>query len=221
MFKSVLIAEDHESASISVQKTLKDLEIAGIRYAYYCDDALLQLKNSIREGTPYELLITDLSFEEDSRQQMIGTGAALIEAAKNLQPSLKVLVFSAEQKEAVIADLFSRLDIDGYVRKARRDAQSLKEAIESICKNKKYFPVELRSAIRQRNAHDFTTYDIMIISQLANGALQKNIPFFLQQQGIRASSLSSIEKRLNQIKEALNFTKNEQLVAYCKEKGVI
>lgn len=221
MFKSVLIAEDHESASISVQKTLKDLEITSIRYAYYCDDALLQLKNSIRDGQPYELLVTDLSFEEDGHYQTIGTGGALIEAAKKMQPGLKVLVFSAERKEAVIADLFSRLGIDGFVRKARRDAQSLKEAIESIYKNKKYYPVELRSAIRQKNAHDFTAYDIMIISQLAGGALQKNIPVFLQKQGIKAFSLSSIEKRLNQVKEALNFTKNEQLVAYCKEKGVI
>ncbi len=34
-------------------------------------------------------------------------------------------------------------------------------------------------------------------------------------------SLSTIEKRLNQIKESLGFIKNEQLIAYCKDRKII
>jgi two-component system capsular synthesis response regulator RcsB len=221
MFKSVLIAEDHESANISMQTTLKELGVNGLDYAYYCDDALLRLKNGLKAGQPYELLITDLSFEEDDRQQTLTSGTALIAAARQIQPGLKILVFSAEHKEAVISDLFHELGINGYVRKARRDAQQLREALENIYKNKKHYPPEFGQAIRQKNAHDFTGYDVAIISQLSNGMLQKDIPAYLQTNNIRPSGLSSIEKRLNQIKEAYGFTKNEQLVAYCKDKGVI
>jgi two-component system, NarL family, captular synthesis response regulator RcsB len=75
--------------------------------------------------------------------------------------------------------------------------------------------------VKQKNVHDFTAYDIAIISLLADGVLQKDIPAYLRQNQIRPSGLSSMEKRLNYIKEILEFTKNEQLVAFCKDMGII
>jgi len=221
MFKRVLIAEDHESANISVQKTLQELQIAGVDYAYYCDDALLRIRKAIQLEEPYELLITDLSFEEDGRAQALPDGPALIRAARGLQPGLKVLVFSAEQKAAVIEPLFKELQIDGYVRKARRDAQELKQAVETIVKNRVHFPAHLRLAVSQKNTYAFTEYDVRLIKLLAGGMSQKDIPAYLQEKEISPASLSSVEKRLNQIRQALEFTKNEQLVVFCKDMGII
>jgi two-component system capsular synthesis response regulator RcsB len=221
MFNSVLIAEDHESANISVQKTLQDLGIAKPDYAYYCDDALTRIQKGVRGGTPYDLLITDLSFDADGHMQRISGGAALIAAARQVQPGLKVLVFSAEHKPALIETLFNDLGINGFVRKARRDAQELKLAIEAIFKNKTHYPTELRQAARRKNMHDFTAYDTAIVTLLSNGILQKDIPAHLLQNGIRPSGLSSMEKRLNLMKDVLEFTKNEQLVAFCKDMGII
>jgi DNA-binding NarL/FixJ family response regulator len=221
MFTSVLIAEDHESASISVRKTLEELGIVHTQYAYYCDDALMKLQIALRQGEPFDLLITDLSFEEDGSPQRIGGGAALVKTVRQLQPGLKVLVFSAEHKAAVIAPLFDELGINGFVRKARYDAQELKAAIEAIYKNKQHFPAHLRQAIKEKNTYDFTDFDITIISLLSQGMLQKDIPAYLQQNDIRPSGLSSVEKRLNLMKETLEFSKNEQLVAFCKDMGII
>ncbi|MFD0765254.1 response regulator [Mucilaginibacter lutimaris] len=221
MFKNVLIAEDHESASISIQKTLSDLGIDRAHYTYYCDDALTRVRKGMASGEPYELLITDLSFEDDGSPQVIKTGAGLIEEAKKICPSLKVLVFSAEQNPVVISELFHRLEVSGFVRKARRDAQELKAAIEAIAKNKRHYPLEFRQDIRQKNAYNFTGYDVTLISLLSKGVLQKNIPAYLAEHKISPSGLSSVEKRFNQIREALGFSKNEQLVAYCKDKGII
>jgi len=221
IFQTVLIAEDHQSVKISVEQTLKDLGLIDPHYAYYCDDALLRLKKALLDNLPYELLITDLSFQEDGREQKLNDGIALIEAARKLQPALKVLVFSAEANPAVVSMLFKQHDINGYVRKGRQDALELRDALEAISKNKKYVPAEFQQAMRTKNAHDFSGYDIVIISQLANGTLQKDIPAYLQQQNMTPSGLSSIEKRLNQIKEALGFAKNEQLVAYCKDRRII
>jgi len=57
MFKRVLIAEDHESANISVQKTLADLGITNTQYTFYCDEAFIQIKKSLQDEQPYDLLI--------------------------------------------------------------------------------------------------------------------------------------------------------------------
>lgn len=221
MFEKVLIAEDHESANISVRKTLEDFGITQYDYAYYCDDALNRIRNGLGDNSPYELLITDLFFEKDDREQQLTSGAALIAAARQLQPGLKILVFSAEHKEVVIKRLFDELGINGYVRKARRDAQELRSAIEAIYKNKQHYPIHLRQVIRQKNAHDFSEFDITIIRLLAQGMLQKDIPTYLTNNEIKPASLSSLEKRLNLIKEAFEFSNNEQLVAFCKDMGII
>lgn len=221
MIRKVIIAEDFESASISVQKTLTELNITDTDFVFYCDDALTHMKQCVHSGQSYDLLITDLSFEEDEKKQTITNGVQLITAARAMQPDIKVLVFSVTKEAAVIEKLYSEQQIDAYVRKARNDAKELKAAIETINKNQQYFPRHLMQDVQQKNAHEFTPFDIAIISLLAAGTLQKDIPFYLQQKNIKPSGLSSVEKRLNYIKEVLSFTKNEQLVAFCKDKGII
>jgi DNA-binding NarL/FixJ family response regulator len=221
MFEKVLIAEDYESTSISIRKTLEDLGVIGPRYTYHCDDALLHVKNALVEEKPYELLITDLSFEPDDRPQKLLTGEALIKAARLMQPGLKVLVFSLEKRAAVIDQLFKGAGIQGYVPKGRHDAQELKAAILSLYKNKQYFSADIRQAVRQGNTHEFTKFDTTIIKLLAQGMLQKDIPDYLRDHHIVPCSLSSVEKRLYLIRDAYDFSNNEQLVIYCKELGII
>lgn len=221
MIKKVLIAEDHESANISVQKTLEELGMTQTDYVYYCDDALARIQKGVQDDQSYDLLITDLYFEEDARVQKISSGLLLIPAVRQVQPDLKIIVFSAENKPSVIEMLFEQSDIDGYVRKARNDAKELKAAIETVARNQSYFPRHLTQKIRQKNVYDFTEYDITIINLLASGMRQKDIPAYLIENRITPSGLSSIEKRLNYIKETLEFTKNEQLIAFCKDMGII
>ncbi|WP_432709690.1 response regulator [Pedobacter sp.] len=221
MFKRVLIAEDQETTSISVRKTLEELGIANTEYTYYCDDAYTRIKKNANTEQPFDLLITDLSFEEDHRKQLLAGGVELISAVKAVQPGIKVLVFSAENKAAVIDELFKELGINAYIRKARNDAKDLKLGIEAISKNKTYLSAHLKPMVKQKNAYEFSDFDITIITLLSQGTLQKDIPLYLQQNNIKPSGLSSVEKRLNLIKEVLGFTKNEQLVAYCKDFGII
>jgi two-component system capsular synthesis response regulator RcsB len=221
MINKVLIAEDHESANLSVQMTLKEMGLSDPTHVYYCDDALLKIQKGMQDDDPYDLLITDLYFEEDDSRQKLSGGMALITAARKIQPELKVLVFSAEKKPAVIEVLFETQGVDGYVRKARSDARELKTAIELIGKNQRYFPRHLKQLIGKKNAHGFKPYDVTILTLMAQGMRQKDIPAYLRQRKIKPSGLSSIEKRLNLIKEALDFSNNEQLIAYCKETGII
>lgn len=221
MFKKVLIVEDQEIANISVQKTLEELGIKTAKYVYYCDHALTWMQNALKSGEPYDLLISDLFFEEDEFKQKLSGGVALIKALRQQQPNLKIIVFSAESRPAAIDALFKELAIDGYVRKARRDAQALKQAINVVYKGGKYIPTDLKQSIKEKNSHAFTPFDITIITLLSKGVLQKDIPFYLQQHNIKPAGLSSVEKRLSLMKEVLEFSKNEQLVVYCKEMGLI
>lgn len=221
MFKKVLIAEDHEIANISVHRTISELGVPNAKYVYYCDDALAWISRALQDGEPYDLLITDLSFEDDHNPQRIAGGVELIQAVKVIQPAIKIIVFSSESRPAIIDSLFHQYGIDGYVRKARRDAQHLKEAFTTIYNGNIYTPIDIKQAIKEKNTYEFTHLDIHIVQLLAEGVLQKEIPLYLNKRNIKPNGLSTIEKRLSNMREGLSFTKNEQLVAYCKDKGFI
>lgn len=221
MLKKILIAEDHESANISVQRTLEELKIEQVDYVYYCDDAFKRIQISGKSNQPYDLLITDLYFEEDQIAQQLKDGISLITAVRQIQPAIKVLVFSAENKPATIENLYKQHEIDAYVRKARNDAKELKAALDCIRQNQRYLPRHVLQLINQKNSHEFSAYDITILTLLAEGRRQYKIPELLKEKQVNPTGLSSMEKRLKLMREVFGFSNNEQLIAYCKDMGII
>jgi hypothetical protein len=221
MFSKILIAEDHESSNFSVQKVLEDLKISNVNHVYYCDDALEQLKKSLATESPYEVLITDLSFEEDHRKQLIKDGRELIKCCRDLYPELKVIVFSGEHRIGVIDLLFNEFGINGYVKKARSDSKELKKAIETVYNGDSYISHDLKLPTKSANTIEFSNYDIILLRLLSDGILQKNIPKKLQEQNIYPNSLSSVEKRINAMKLALAVKNTEELIASSKNIGII
>lgn len=221
MIDKVIIAEDQEFANLSVQKAMEELRIQQVDHVYYCDDALNRIQAAKQKGEPYDLLITDLYFEADGTEQKIAGGFDLIRSVREVQPDIMILILSAEHRPATIDMLFKNYEIDGYVRKARHDAKELKAAFETLSKGQQYYPRTLAQLVKQSNTHEFTEFDINIIQLLSKGYQQNEIPDYFKQRNIKPSSLSTIEKRLNQIREELGFSKNEQLVLFCKEAGIL
>jgi hypothetical protein len=124
MFKKILIAEDQECLNLSVQKTLEDLNIPNVDYVYYCDDALAKIQKSIRENEPYDLLITDLYYEEDHRQQKLETERINSENKGNPAGSESDCFLRIQIRNHRF--FFKDYHINGYVRKARNDSKELK-----------------------------------------------------------------------------------------------
>ncbi|MCA6423809.1 MAG: response regulator, partial [Flavobacterium sp.] len=131
MYKKVLIAEDFDSINIAVKQTLEEMGVQEIHYAKYCDDAIIKLKKALQENKPFDLLISDLSFVEDYREVTIASGEELIQAIKEIQPEIKVIVYSVEDKPYIIKTLFDEAQINGYVKKGRNSISQLKTAIET------------------------------------------------------------------------------------------
>jgi DNA-binding NarL/FixJ family response regulator len=126
-----------------------------------------------------------------------------------------ILVLTAEAGPAIIDKLFKEYEVDAYVRKARHDAKELRLAFDALSKGQQYYPRALAQLVQQSNTYEFTAFDIDIIHLLSQGYQQKEISGHLKK------SLSTIEKKLNRIRSELGFTKNEQLVLFCKEAGIL
>ncbi|RZK48471.1 MAG: response regulator transcription factor [Pedobacter sp.] len=223
MFKKVLVVEDHESINISVQRSLIELGInnEAKNNVYYCDDAFHRIKKAIQEGEPYELMITDLSFDADGTNQFLKSGKELIEAVRKIQPEIKVLVFSIENRLEKVKPLFNELKINAFVPKARQDSKDLKRAVQTIFNNKDYYSPNLKKSKLNSFPYDFSDYDKFLLQLMKSGKRQIDFPSHLNQRGYKPSGLSSVEKRLKAMREGLNVKTNEQLLAHVVESGII
>ncbi len=220
MFNKVLVAEDHQTTGKSIKRVVEELSVNVCDYAYHCDDAMTRIRNEKTAGHPYELLITDLSFAP-APTHVLKNGVALITAARQAQPNLKILVFSVENKPVVIQKLFDESKIDGYVSKGLEDELELKSAMETIFAGRKHVPAGLWQTVKKARTFNFTETDLAVIDGIFKGIQQKEMPEYLLQKGLTPPSLSSIEKRLALIKDTYHFSNNTQLVVFCREAGFI
>ncbi|MBF2708339.1 DNA-binding transcriptional response regulator [Flavobacterium soyangense] len=222
MFKKVLVAEDFDSISITVAQALEELSVSEIHHAKYCDDAFLKIKKAIKDNLPYDLLISDLSFKTDHRENKLNSGDELIAAIKKVQPDIKTVVFSIEDKSFRIKSLFNDLGINAYVAKGRNSIPELKKAIQGVFNNNtKILSQELTHALRDKSLIEIETYDISLLKLLSKGLILDEIALDFKNSGIIPNGSSSIEKRINKLKIFFKANNNVHLIAIAKDLGLV
>lgn len=220
MFKKVLIVEDQEIMNQGILNTIKELNIPDFDYVMYCDEALSRIRTALEKKSPYDLLIADLSFEKDHIPQRLRSGQELISEVKKVQPGLKIVVFSVEKKAKIIDDLYKIYQVDGFVSKARRDGQDLKNTIRKIFNGETVIPQEVLNTMRHISS-EFDVYDMKLIELLAKGHKQSEISTYLKNQRMTPYGIRSIEKRLNELRDNLGAKNNIEMIVICKDIGLI
>lgn len=222
MFKKVLLAEDMDFINSGVKFELEKLGIKKIDYVQYCDEALLKLKIANLSNSPYDLLISDLSFDQNHHEQKIKSGEELIKNVRKDFPNLKIVVFSVEDKPYTIQTLFNVYDINAYVWKGREGIRELKRALNLVeCSARIYISPELSGTLSNENSIEISDYDIFLIECLSQGLLQGEIGEKLKNLSMIPSSVSAVEKRLKFLKEHFNANNPAHLVAKAKDLGLV
>ena len=222
MFYKVLIAEDLDSISLAVTQALTEISIVEIDHAKYCDDAFLKIQKALYDNQPYHLLISDLSFKPDHRENKIGSGEELIEAVKKIQPEIKTIVFSIEDKSFRIKSLFNNLGINAYVSKGRDSIPELKKVIQRIFNNEEIKPSDkINHALRDKSLFEIESYDISLLKSLSKGLTLEAISSQFKDSGIIPNGCSSLEKRINRLKIYFKASNNVHLIAITKDLGLV
>ncbi|UPZ15781.1 response regulator [Flavobacterium humidisoli] len=222
MFKKVLVAEDLDSISIAVVQVLEELEVPVIHHVKYCDEGLLKVKKALAEKEPYDLMITDLSFKSDHRKVTLNSGDELVEAVNKVQPELKKIVFSIEDKSYRIKTLFNELGINAYVTKGRNSISELRNAIESTFNNEeKILSSDLSFNFNDKALIEIESYDISILKLLSQGYILESISREFKDLSITPNGTSSIEKRINKLKIYFKANNNVHLIAIAKDFGLV
>lgn len=222
MFKKVLVAEDLDSISIAVVQVLEELQVPVIHHVKYCDEGLLKVKKALAEKEPYDLMITDLSFKSDHRKVTLNSGDELVEAVNKVQPELKKIVFSIEDKSYRIKTLFNELGINAYVTKGRNSISELRNAIESTFNNEeKIISSDLSFNFNDKALIEIESYDISILKLLSQGHILESISREFKDSSITPNGTSSIEKRINKLKIYFKANNNVHLIAIAKDFGLV
>lgn len=221
MFKRVLIAEDIDSINIAVIQTLNELGVTHIDHVKYCDDAILKIRKAIVDHTPYELFISDLSFEADHREVKIKSGEESIQQIRIIQPDIKIIVYSVENKSFKIKALIEKSQINAYVLKGRDSINHLKNAIKKVNEHEDiYLSPSLEHIMRDNATREINDYDVQIIRQLAIGTTQDNLEAKFKELGIIPNSKSAIEKHISKLKDHFRANNTVHLIAIAKDLGI-
>ena len=221
MFKKVLIAEDMDSINHAVGSVLQELNIKEVAHAQYCDKAWLLAKKASHDGKPFDLLICDLSFKEDHREEKIKSGKELIAILKSENPDLKILVNSIEDHPQTVRELWDSGNIEAYVCKDRHGLKELREAISRLKNGETYNSPSIEKILNQNNVLTLSDFEINLVKFLANGLTQDQIEQKLKSANIKPSSKSAIEKRLKELREEFSANTNPHLISIMKDLQLI
>ena len=220
MFKKVIIAEDLDAMNLGIQQVLKDLNIKNFQHSKYCDEALLKVRKAIQDNEPYDLLISDLSFKTDHREVKIANGDELVQKVRELQPNIKIIAYSVEDKSYRIKSLFD--NVDAFVSKGLNSIEDLKKAIHLLySSDESFISQEVASALQEKNNFEIDDLDINILKHLSLGTMQDDITSTFQELGIKPNSKSTIEKRISKLKDFFKATNTVHLVSITKDMGII
>jgi DNA-binding NarL/FixJ family response regulator len=221
MFNKILISEDLDSISQGVLTVAKDLGASDIAQVKYCDDAYIKIKKSFIDLNPFDLLITDLSFKSDHRDQKYANGDSLIKDLKQEYPNLKIIVYSVEDRLQRARTLIQDYKIDAFVCKGRHGLSELSNAIKRVYNNEIYLSPQIQQALSDKTDLEIKGYDVKLLLHLSKGMSQEEISHHFKQKNISPSSLSSIEKRLNMLRIQFKANNAIHLVSIAKDLGLI
>jgi len=220
MFKKILVAEDFDSINIAVAKAFEEMSVEVV-HVKYCDDGLLKIKRALADGEPFDLLISDLSFMPAHRSENLVSGEELIAAVKELQPNIKVIAYSIEDKAYRIRSLFDKQGISGYVFKGRNSIAELKLAVNQVYLDKSFISPELSHKLNDKSLNDIDDYDIALLQLLSTGIKQDAIAQKLKEANLAPNSTSAVEKKINRLRILFGANNATHLISLAKDLRVI
>ncbi len=221
MFEKVLIVDDHASINNDVFDILTQEGITCIDKALYCDEAYLKVKKAVLDQEPYDLVVTDLLFKQDHRHRRLTSGEALVSELRSQFEALPIIVYTQEDHFQTVRILIDELGANAYVCKSRESDKELPKALKKVLNGEQYLSKEVERALEEKHDHEISDYDLYIVRLIAEGNVQSEIGKHLRQSKIYPNSTSSIEKRLNFLKDQFSARNTTHLISILKDHKLI
>ena len=214
----ILIADDHQLIIDGIISSLKEIGDFDISSTTNCDDAFTKLKQE-----KFDILFTDLSFDNSTENTLIDGGEELIKAVRNNEFDLKIGVITGHTETNRVYYVISNLNPNAYLLKSKCDAVEIGFAVQKMLQNEFYYTHEIHQKIMRRNIIQIQMDDvaIQILKELPNHPKISNLEGVITKVDGSFLKLRSIETKLSNLRTDLNANNNTDLVLKAKELGII
>ena len=218
----ILIVDDHQ---LIIQGLLCSLEEVGdfeVVTTSDCDDALHLIKAS-EKSAPFQVVFTDLSFDNSTKETILNSGEALIKAIRVNEIQIKVAVITGHTETNRVYSVISNLKPNAYLLKSNCEAAEIGFAIQKMLKNEYYYSHIIHQKIIRRKIAQIKIDDVavQILKELPKHPKISNLEGLIVKNNGNKIKLRSIETKLANLRIDLNAINNTDLILKAKELGLI
>ena len=218
----ILIADDHQLVIQGILCSLKEVGDFDVVSTTTCDEAF-QLIKTHQNNKPFQLLFTDLSFDNSTKDTNLDGGEELIKAIRNNEIDIKIAVITGHTETNRVYNVVSNLNPNAYLLKSKCDAIEIGFAVQKMLANDYYYTHEIHQKIMKRNIVQIQMDDVavQILKELPNHPKISNLEGVITKSDGSVIKLRSIETKLGILRTDLNANNNTDLILKAKELGII
>lgn len=218
----ILIVDDHQLVIQGILCSLKEVGDFDIVTTNTCDNAFNLIKTH-QNNNPFQLLFTDLSFDNSTKDTNLEGGEELIKAIKNNEFDIKIGVITGHTETNRVYNVISNLNPNAYLLKSKCDTTEIGFAVNKMLANDYYYTHEIHQKIMRRNIIQIQMDDvaIQILKELPRQPKISNLEGVIRKGDGSYLKLRSIETKLGNLRIDLNAKNNTDLVLKAKELGII
>jgi DNA-binding NarL/FixJ family response regulator len=214
----ILIVDDHQLIIDGIISSLKEVGDFEISSTNNCDEAFAKIKQE-----DFDILFTDLSFDDEITSKELDGGESLIKAIKKEGISVKIGVITGHSETNRIYNVIQNLKPSAYLLKTKCNATELNFAIQKMMANDFYYTHEVHQKMIRRACIDIQMDEvaIQILKELPNQSKISNLEGVIKKEDGSLLKIRSIESKLANLRIDLNAVNNTDLILKAKELGII
>jgi two-component system capsular synthesis response regulator RcsB len=218
----ILIVDDHQLVIQGILDALKEVGDFDVVTTTSCDHAY-DLINTNQNTNPFQILFTDLSFNNATEETHIGCGEELIKATKENCFDIKICVITGHTETNKVYNIINNLKPNAYLLKSKCNASEISFALQKMLQNEYYYTHEIYQKLMRRNIVQFQmdAIAIQILKELPKQSKISNLEGIITKQDGKKMKIRSIETKLAKLRIDLNAKNNIDLILKAKELGVI
>ncbi|MEQ6124416.1 response regulator [Pseudotenacibaculum sp. MALMAid0570] len=216
----ILVVDDHQLMIEGIVGALQQHGDYDITTCNTCDTAF---KNLQEAETPFTILFTDLSFENQTDETELDGGEALIRKIKENEIAVKIGVVTGHTETNRVFNVINNLNPDAYILKNHCSGDELNFAIQQMMKGEQFYTHEIHQKIMKRNIVQIQMDEIaiQILKELPRQTKIVNLEGKIKKSDGNFMKIRAIENKLANLRIDLNAKNNTDLVLKAKELGII
>jgi DNA-binding NarL/FixJ family response regulator len=221
----IIILDDHPVLLKGIEAIFQEINDSDFNFRITtktnCDDTYRLIKESLHIE-PFDILFTDLSFNKNHSNK-IRSGEELIRILNKEAPNLKKGIITRHSETNRVFNCIENLNPLTYLLKDCLNKNELNFAVHKMLKGEKYYTNEVHRKILKRSIIKISLDEIslQILHELRKHSKISNLVGHILTEKGKTIQSRTIEKKLSDLRLALDAKNNTDLVLKAKEFGLI